>query len=61
VIELSGLPATNLKAYKALMLKLFTHKQIDDILEARINFIRAKILECRPELVVMYGLDAKKQ
>ncbi len=61
VCELFGLPAPIFKAYKALMLELFTQKQIDEILKERIRFIRGKILENKPKLVVMYGRGARKQ
>jgi len=41
VIELFGLPAPNFKKYKERMLTLFTPKEIDEILQDRIDFIRA--------------------
>jgi hypothetical protein len=61
IIELFGLSAPNFKAYKALMLELFTQEQIDEILRERICFIRKKINEHAPKLVVMYGRGARKQ
>lgn len=63
VIELFGLPAPNFKAHQALMLELFTQRQIDEILQERIDFIRKKIDESKhkPKLVVMYGRGARKQ
>jgi hypothetical protein len=60
VIELSGLPAHDLKAGKEQKLNLFKQKEIDDILQERICVIREKILEHKPKLVVMYGRYAKK-
>lgn len=59
VIELSGLPAHDLKAGKEQNLKLFTQEQIDCVLQKRADFIRRKALDHKPRLVVMYGLGAK--
>lgn len=61
VVELFGLPATNFGAYKALMAKLFTQAQIEEILQKRIDFLRKKIRENTPRLVVMYGYTAEEQ
>jgi len=61
VSELFGLPAPNFKAYEALMRKLFKQEEIDDILQKRIGFLREKICEHKPELVVMYGRGARKK
>lgn len=61
VIELFGLPAPTFKAYKALMRELFTQRQIDEILQERIHFIRTKKGALAPKLVVMYGRGAREQ
>lgn len=61
IIELFGLPAPTLKAFMALIGGLFNHEEMDRILNGRIQFIRKKIIEQQPSLVVMYGYTAEEQ
>jgi hypothetical protein len=60
VIELSGLPAKDLKAGKQLAGELFSLEKLAEIRHERIEFIRHKIATHKPELVVMYGYDAQE-
>lgn len=61
VIELFGLPAPTVKAFEALMHKLFSDEETDKILQTRIDFLRGMIKERAPALVVMYGYSAGEQ
>jgi hypothetical protein len=61
VCELFGLPAPTFKAYNKLAGELFTQHEIDDFLQKRIDFLRGKIEEHHPKLVVMYGATASGQ
>jgi len=61
IIELFGLPAPALKAFMALISGLFSQEEIDRILNKRIQFIRKKIIDKQPSLVVMYGYTAEEQ
>jgi hypothetical protein len=55
VIELSGLPAPDSKKAKALKLTLFSEEQFDCVRNKRIAFIRRKMFEENPKIVVIYG------
>jgi|SRR5271165_302020 len=60
VIELSGLPANNVKVSGERTRKLFGKEEINVIRNERIAFIRDQMRSERPTLVVMYGWGERK-
>lgn len=55
VVELSGLPAANVKLAALQAVKNFSNGKFEEVLNQRIGYISARLQENRPKLVVMYS------
>jgi len=58
IIEISGIPARNLKAGVEVNKALFEPIEHKEVLQKRVDNVCAKLLEHKPEWVVMYGSSA---